>query len=195
MQKDILQSAGFSLVELMVVITIIITSGILVLPRLTQFRASSEIQEQASKILSVVKQAQTNAQSGAQCGDQFSPEGLTVSWKLIVTTNSYTIEPVCSTGSALPSASYTLNPGVTISKIALDNGNRSPDPVDVSSAPDGGSGSRVEFKNISGVITFYDGLNLEVLNYKRLIIVIASSNSKSGVFIEKGGLVYTGAVR
>lgn len=187
--------SGFTLVELMVVITIIISSGIIVLPRLTQFRASSEIEEEARRVMSVVKQTRTNAQSGAQCGDQFSPANKAISWKFITTTNSYSIEPSCTEGSSTPATTTTLKTGVTVAKVAYDNVTRSPTPLDVAGLPNGGSGSRAEFSNISGSTTFYDGSGLEVLNYKRMIVVIQSSANKTGVFIEKGGLIYTGAIQ
>jgi len=73
---------GFTLIELMVVITIMITSGIVVLPKLTQFRNSSEVEEEVSRMLSAVKQAQSNAFVGAQCGDQFAPAFKSISWNL-----------------------------------------------------------------------------------------------------------------
>lgn len=189
------RSLGFTLIELMVVITIIITSGVLVLPRLAQFRASSEIEEEASRMLASVKQAQTNAISGAQCGEQFTPTFKAVNWKFISGSTNYSVEPTCTQGFGAPVSTFNLKAGVTVSKIAYDNGTRSNAAVDVTSMPNGGPGSYVSFKNISGAANFVDGSALNVLNYNRMIVVLQSSSSRAGVFIEKGGLIYTGAVR
>ena len=186
---------GFTLIELMVVITIMITSGIVVLPKLTQFRNSSEVEEEVSRMLSAVKQAQSNAFVGAQCGDQFAPAFKSISWKFTANTQNYLVEPNCSQGTGVPMTNFNLKTRVTVSKVLFDSKTRSPDPLDITSLPSGGSGSRVEFSNISGAVKFIDGSGLDVLNYQRMIIILQSASAKSGLFIEKGGLLYTGAIK
>lgn len=190
---------GFTLIELLVVITIIVTTGVLLLPRLGQFQDTQDLENGAEKVLSSLKQTQSNAVSGASCGDQFSPTLKAIDWRIIFQASSVVVEPSCTGVNPvnLPRSSQSLESGVTVSRVNFDNGVRSSDPVDLSAAPDGRAGSTASFSNIAGVITFQDSAGLPVLNYKRMIAVLQVSGrpDKIGVFIEQGGLLYTGAVR
>ena len=194
-----LNRKGFTLVELLVVITIIVITGVIALPRLGEFRDNQDLESGAEKILSAIKQTQSNATSGSSCGDQFNPTRKAVDWRIRFLATSVVVEPNCGCDAALniPRTTETLTSGVSIVRVNFDNGVRGAAVVDLTGAPNGQVGSLTSFSNIAGAINFKDYQSLDVLNYKRMIVVLQSSGRPElvGVFVEKGGLLYTGAVR
>lgn len=182
-----IRSRAFTLIELLVVIAITISTGFFLLPKLVDFKQDQDVLDQSQNLVSFIKQAQANAISGYQCGDNFNLVNKSLDWHVIFLSNSLTLEPNCSSGVNQPQTTYKLPTNVIIYSLFYDNPNTA-DPFQYSAL-----GSKAIFSNITGNIIFKDQNNIEILNRSRMGVVLKSTSSSNSVtiYIEKGGGLIT----
>ncbi len=182
----VVESLGFTLIELLVVVAITVSAGFIFLPKLVDFKQNQDLNDQAEKIKSIVKQAQNYSTSGYLCGDNYNLNQKAIDWHLVFQESNFYLEPTCSNGPNLPKTSFGFPADLLISQIYFD------DPNSPGSTLEGGVGSRLNFANISAKITFTDGGGIPVVNKSRMVIVIKSKTSGGVVnlYIDYGGLIY-----
>ncbi|MDO8429122.1 MAG: type II secretion system protein [Candidatus Daviesbacteria bacterium] len=168
---------GFSLVELMVVISITVTLTGLIVPKFGQFRHAQELNDETTKLQSALRSAQLNAVNGIKCDNNLPSKN----WNLTFDNNktSYTVAPECQAGGlSQPSKTYQIqNESVEINSI-LDNSCEIPT-------------NKLSFENISAKVNF----NLSEAgcerNASKVTINLKSvkASSERCVVINKGGSI------
>lgn len=105
---------GFSLVEILVAVSIIVLLGVIAIPSLRQFSKEQEIDSVALQVLNTLKTAQSSASSRIKCPNSSNEPADT--WTVQLNTNSYSLIATCQsssqtifTRSYLPSESYTTD--------------------------------------------------------------------------------------
>lgn len=181
---------GFTLIELLVVVAITVTSGFVLLPKLVDYKVNQDLDDQGQKIQSFIKQAQNYSLSGYQCGDYYAPNQKAIDWHLVFFQTSFYIEPECANHVNIPKTLYNLPGDLIITQIYFD------DPSVVGSTQNGGFGSKISFSNITAQVSFRDQDGIFVVNKPRMVLVVKSktSNSQVNIFMDKGGLIYTGSL-
>ncbi len=180
--------SGFTIIELLIVISIITLVGSFMVPRFLQFKDSQDLLDNAGKLQSAIKLTQNNAQSSFSCGDAFNPTQKTIDWRITITRSNYTISPNCSNSVALPTTTTTLSPDIFTCNIIYDDGGT----VSLPANCDGSINAITTFDNLTGSVNF-----IGQVNRSRMVVILSSTvtNSKTGIFIEKGGLIYTSKVQ
>lgn len=108
--------SAFTLLELLVVIGIIGTVFVVAIPNINSFNNSQKLTDDASKLLSNLRVAQSNAASGLKCGS--ASQYLANDWHIrFINTNSYAVEPTCATLPNTPSSVISLSSGVAFDNI------------------------------------------------------------------------------
>lgn len=108
---------GFSLVEILVAVSIIVLLGVIAIPSLKQFSKEQEIDSVALQVLNTLKTAQSSASSRIKCPINSDPAD---TWTVRLNANSYSLIATCQssnqtinqtifTRSYLPSESYTTD--------------------------------------------------------------------------------------
>lgn len=98
---------GFTLVEILVAITIIGLVSVLAIPNLRKFNEDQILTDTSNDLVRVLKQAQSSSMSGIQCAGVAS-----TSWELSVTSTGYSLVCKNATGS---DTTYTK----TISELTI----------------------------------------------------------------------------
>lgn len=84
---------GFTLIEILVAVSIIAILGVVAIPNLRNFSKSQEIDASAQEVVNVLKTAQSSAQSRIKC-----PKGeVSDTWIVRLTTNNYSLVARCQT--------------------------------------------------------------------------------------------------
>lgn len=179
---------GFTLIELLVVMAITILVGTLMVPKFLQFKDFQDLQDAASKMQTAIKLTQANAFSSYNCGDSFNPAQKTTDWRINVSQTSYKVLPNCPDGNNTPAVTTDLPAGLLVCNVVYDDGGV----VSLPSNCDTSVNAVTSFDNLTGKVGF-----IGVVNRNRMVIVLSSkaTNTKFGVFVEHGGLIYTGAVQ
>lgn len=189
-----MNSRGFTLVELLVVVAIISGLAGVFVPKFLNYSGFQELQNAAANLQSTVRLAQSNAQAGTVCMTGTSADN----WYLKFSgSNTYLLETVCAgptpgegTPTPTPPAStaYKFPAGVSIDRIEL---NSCPD-IDLKD-----SEIKIIFSNISGAVKFeVSGSNVGCgsSSYANTLTIKLKSSSDlenaMSVYIEKGGSVY-----
>lgn len=109
-------TSGFTLIEIIVSLTIIILLTALAIPNLSRFNEEQAIRSEADKFISVVRQAQTNAQARIQPDDSSytsCPQGTELYWQVSLQSDtSYAMGWVCD--AAAPTSTATFHPKLTV---------------------------------------------------------------------------------
>lgn len=173
-----IKNKGFSLVELLVVISITATLTGLVVPKFGQFRFNQELSDETTKLQSALRSAQLNAINGIKCDSNDLPA---TSWSLTFNNarTSYTVAPECQGGAqSLPSKIYRIeNDSVEIDPIGSDS--------NCSEII-----TKISFENISAKVSFNLSTGCERKASKVMIGLISQrAGSVRLVEINKGGSV------
>ena len=100
---------GFSLVELMVAVSIIALVTAVAIPNFKNFSKNEDIEGTASNLVNTLKRAQSSASSRIQCPEG-NPES-TTSWWVNLIAGSYTLGADCTSGArTLSSFTYSSSP-------------------------------------------------------------------------------------
>lgn len=179
-------SRGFTIIELLVVIAIITLVSSFMVPKFLQFKDSEDLADNAAKMQSSIKLTQANALSSYNCGDQFNPTQKTIDWRMNINAGSYTIIPNCPNGNNTPTSTTSFPSDIYTCNIIFDDGGN----VTLPASCDSSINSTVTFDALTGKVNF-----LGVVNHNRMVVVLTSkiTNTKFGIFVEKGGLIYSGA--
>ncbi len=104
---------GFTLIEILVAITVIGIVSVLVIPNLNKFSKDQDFSSQSGRFLQTLRQAQSNAQSGLQCP---SPTKAAISWQFIYSTinKNYYLVANCS------DITNQNQPTIALSNITFD---------------------------------------------------------------------------
>ncbi|MFH0937297.1 MAG: type II secretion system protein [Candidatus Daviesbacteria bacterium] len=168
------RKSGFTLIELMVTISILGVLMVIVLPRIGSYQSQQTLKDAAAQLQTNLRRAQNNAASGVKCSD--SPA---TNWILeVVDETKYQMKPTCSSPVTTP---LPLPSNVTISKINIDG------------CPNGSSlnGMGVAFNNISASVNFQVGNSgCLPLGANKMVFTLTSNSKYIDVTIEKGGNIY-----
>ena len=107
MPKLVFSQSGFSLAEILVVLAIVSLIGAISIPNLSKFSRSQKIPDTTRDIVSVLRQAQTNAFSGARCNSNVSAD-----WRVSINnlTKTYSLFARCQDQSAAVGTSGNTGP-------------------------------------------------------------------------------------
>ena len=149
LRSNISNLRGFSLVELLVVMTIFVLTSTLVLSGYLTFERNQRLKNAAFTLKSNIRLAQNNALTGdkadstALCGATTKLVGWYVRFRTS-SSSSYTINGLCITGSSeniFGTKTYTLPKGVTLTRINFG--------LDISEA-------NVLFRPLSEIVSFHN---------------------------------------
>lgn len=182
------RSSGYTLVELLIVITVLIFLVGVVLPNIKDFNLRQSLVNASEDLKTKIKNAQNNAISGYKCGVALGSRA--IQWSLIINDSSgYTLQPNCQetgAGATSPMDRIDLPDGVIFdnNSICLD-----------SAACQSAVGWRISFDNISGTVNFYNPAipdqPVQNVTKARLILKLSRLALTKEVYIEKGGSIYT----
>lgn len=181
---------GFTLLELLVVISIMAILTIIAVPSFNEYSRNQKLNDAASQLQSILRQTQNNAQTGTVCkiGSNIYTAS---SWKITFNANNYSVSPVCVEAPASPTPipqQYSLPSGIIISNVLQTD-----IPVPCGSIP-----SSIEYKNLSSEVSFNlgagctPGINALV---EITLCLTDSATCPAGaptkiVRVEKGGGIY-----
>lgn len=168
---------GFTLIELLVVISIIVILIVVALPSYNEYSRNQKLNDAASQLQSILRQAQNNAQTGTVC--KIGTLTYTASsWKVTLNANNYRVFPVCAGAPASPTPipqQYSLPQGVAISAVNKD----------------GCSLTGISFKNLSSEVIFdLQGCNFNVNDVLEITLNLTGTTLNKTVVVEKGGGIY-----
>lgn len=179
------KKAGFTLVELLVVITILAGLVAATLPRLGEFQKTESLKNSALGLQSAFRLAQANASSGVKCNASEGSSKWSVQFiKSADGTFSYLVSATCSSGAAGESKSSPLPAGVTIKEIGLDGCLIPQAAVD---------GVKVSFAALSAKADLKNSSQCPAtLNPAKMVITLQLLDQSGEVklVVEKGGAVY-----
>lgn len=177
---------GFTLLELLVVISIMAVLTIIAVPSFNEYSRNQKLNDAASQLQSILRQTQNNAQTGTVCntlGEAHRATYWRVNLSKVPPVNKYySMDPICEIG-AIASQQINLPEGVIISDLILDT--CSPDEI------------QVQFSNINSEISFFDPSFSplvagcpDLTNYSLEITLSLPGSQSKIVKIEKGGGIY-----
>lgn len=91
--------SGFTLIEILIVISIIGVTAAAAVPGLRKFGDDQKLDAASSNILQVIKQAQSSAKSGVRCANGYN----STKWTLDLRQNIYSLRVECSSGNLISS--------------------------------------------------------------------------------------------
>ncbi len=167
---------GFTLVELLVVITIMAIVGAYALSNFGSFGEDQKLKSATQDIQSLLRQAQANATTKAICSSRYD-----ATWQVEFSSDKKTINLNCQESLSLPSPTPTSK-----KTLAIDKNNSSISTVSGISCPTG-TPLTITFDPLTGKINFV-GYN------SCMSLTITLTNSKTtatkSLTIEKGGRIY-----
>lgn len=194
-KKNILKNTsirGFTLIEIMVAITIIILLAAVTIPGFRRFNEEQELKNASSLFMQLLRTVQSNSQSRIKCNDNVSSE----SWQIKVTSSSinggttFSYQPYCEDSSiTIPPQTFTLAPNHYIEKIETNYFN--------CQTINNISGATIKFTNRANIINFSGNpgseaecLKQELVTRVTFVVKNKSSNSTKKVNVDKGGAIY-----
>lgn len=170
---------GFTLIELMVVLTVIAILIVVAVPSYNNYNNNQKLADAANQLQAILRQAQNNAQTGTLCNDGSKSDY----WHVDLTkgANSYSFTSSCS---SQPIQSTTLPSEVTVSDIHLKETG-----IDCSA-----SNAQVQYKNISSEVNLVTSDCPDTPNKHLEITLSLPDSSNRIVMVEKGGGIYVNSV-
>jgi prepilin-type N-terminal cleavage/methylation domain-containing protein len=182
-QSILLKSAGFTLIELMIVIVLITIISIMAVPNIKNYGSSQKLKNAALQLQLDIRTAQNNATSGLKCGA--SEDKTALDWRVQFgpDTSLYQLLAHCIDNSSDSTYTKTLPGEVRVKQIDFLG-----ETIQCTTSPT--TGKIVTFSNISALVGF-EGVPTNC-NPKTMIITLqsASGSETLQVVIEKGGSVY-----
>lgn len=179
---------GYTIVELIIVIAVMVIIGVVAIANYGAFGKDQALQRGVSDIQSFIRTAQTNATARVPCPPTSSSDtDAGASWKIKFNTDGVTLSMFCQLGSSGPEIDlsgtankykYTLGNNVSVYRLNTDNINCAPSQSYV-----------ITFAPLYGDVTFTDGGCAASPN---LLIILrnSSTGSTKNLVIDKGGSVY-----
>lgn len=182
------KQAGFTLIELAVVVVIISTLMVLILPKLSLFSKSQALEDEASRLQTALRVAQNNAASGIKCNSTVPASN----WYLkFADTTTYYLETVCSgseVGALTPtptppvSTRYAIASGISVKEIKLDSCTITAGSV---------GGVRASFTNIASLVNLANaGCPGDPAKMTITLQINSDPGKTANVVVEKGGPIY-----
>lgn len=174
-------ASGFTLVELLVVITIMAIVGAYSLANFSNFGEDQKLKSATQDVQSLIRQAQSNASTNAQCNTGYS-----ATWQVVLT-DATTVNLNCQEPSAspVPILKKTLQLSTNNSQIQTIAG-VSPASCPSGSPPFSSPYPTVSFDPLTGKVNFGNSactsLTITLVNNK--------NSSTKDVKIEQGGRIY-----
>jgi prepilin-type N-terminal cleavage/methylation domain-containing protein len=111
--KKSMRRSGFTLIEIIVSVTLLLLLSGLFIANYTEFRNSQTVKQSASDLISNLQAVRTMASAGVK------PSGCDtlVGYAVEFTADAYTASAVCQDGDEYPPVTYTLPANVTFSPI------------------------------------------------------------------------------
>jgi prepilin-type N-terminal cleavage/methylation domain-containing protein len=180
---------GFTILELLIVISIIGIIFIVAIPGFNYFSREQGLRDEAKKIESNIRLAQNNALSGLNlCPDGYINEGWFIRFD---SARSYTIGPECAVGiednaTTLPTPPLTsFSTGDEISILGIRCGTQYSNPPSVN--------AKILFRNVSGAVEISD--MLEGCENASYAVITLRSTSDVEVILERSGVTSVQAVQ
>lgn len=178
-------SSGFTLIEFLVVMAIIVSLVAVALPRMSGYNKDQALPQAADQLQSALRMTQTNATSGVKCLTEASQ-----TWYLTLNDqSSYAIGSTCQTTTPTPVPSPVSS---SVNVVSVD--------IDGCSGPitSGFAGVGVVFKNIIGSVSFLQGSSFncsaaQLGNAKKMTITLqlgSDAGKQSKIVVERGGAIY-----
>lgn len=105
-QKLKVKMGGFSLIELLLALSIIALVTVVAIPNLRNFNRDQEIDGAASKLVNVINNAKSSASSRIQCPNG----GVSVGWNVVLNTNNYVMNCFDTANRQVFTSPYAANP-------------------------------------------------------------------------------------
>ncbi len=177
--------AGFTMIELLIVMAIMATLTGVMIPNLRGYNTNQKLVEAASQVQSDIRLIQTNATSGVKCTSSTA-----ATWYLQVDPNkpaAYKIGNTCLTAAEASAETRTFSSGVTIKSIQYTTG------VSTTTASLANC-TRVSFSNIYSNLSFSNSnATCSISNAVDQVTITLSSSATGAitnqVVISKGGSV------
>lgn len=140
---------GFTLIEIMVTIALIGLIAAVAIPNFHKFNNDQIASNALDGLMTTIKAAQTNAQTGVQCSDKSTSNY----WALTLTTSSYFMWASCQSGAVpIQPSPYPLIP--LPSSVTINEGSTSLiSPIDTKTCLIKFSGSSITTANCSGTLS------------------------------------------
>ena len=171
---------GFTLLELLVVISIMAILTIIAVPNFNKYSEDQKLNDAASQLQSVLRQAQNNAQTGTVCNVSSGISKATY-WRVSLSKTSpanqfYSIGPFCETG-LVTAQQIDLPEGVTIYDLNLDSCTL--------------AAVQIRYNNINSEVSFFNLFCSDSVNAKLEIKLNSTGTAlNKTVVVEKGGGIY-----
>lgn len=178
---------GFTLIELVIVISISALLSIVAIVQFRNFKADEGIKKAANELQSFIRIAQTNATTRLNCVGTTDSGPVTLSgtnWYILLETDQKTVKLKCS----------TLTPSMSVQKtLTLENNIRidSVDGVSPCHSLFPGNQISIVFEPLYGSVSFIDPSASCIPNGNILSITLQDSvtSARRNVIINKGGVI------
>ena len=179
---------GFTLVELMVVISILSLLGLVSYANIRKFREGQVIEKSASDLQSLLRLAQSNATARLKCNGQFG-----ATW-LVEFANRQTINLKCYVNGPA-STQQTLSFSGTNIQVNIIQGRQGISTCDSSFTPSVTNTIEIRFAPLYGTVMFYDSVEINNCLTRstttEAVITLRDTqrNTTKAVVAKKGGAI------
>lgn len=175
--KPLKTNKGFTLIEILVAVSVLSIITVLSIPNLRKFSQDQELNDTSSNVLRLLERAHSSAAAKIKCSDKPATE-----WIVSFTTTSYSLKATCQDISTYPTPLASSETFITANYssrgVAV-----TVSPVCISGYPDlVFSGNNINFRCSDGSLLTDNSLSLTLSDNR--------SNPPVTIVVDKGGAIY-----